>query len=44
VRDQILDRLRREIRHADGLAPSKRSELYGAFDTMEDRLLRRGRR
>ena len=30
VREQILERLRQEIHHADGLAPSKRSELYGA--------------
>ena len=33
VREQILDRLREEIHHADGLAPSKRSELYGALST-----------
>jgi len=33
VREQILDRLRQEIHHADGLAPSKRSELYGALST-----------
>jgi Transposase DDE domain len=33
VREQILDRLRQEIHHADGLAPSKRSELYGALAT-----------
>ena len=33
VREQILDRLREEIHHADGLAPSKRSELYGALAT-----------
>ena len=33
VRGQILDRLRREIQHADGLAPAKRSELYGALAT-----------
>ncbi|MGH2903962.1 MAG: IS1634 family transposase, partial [Solirubrobacteraceae bacterium] len=33
VREQILDRLRQEIRHADRLAPSKRSELYGALGT-----------
>ena len=33
VREQILDRLRQEIHHAEGLAPSKRSELYGALAT-----------
>ena len=33
VREQILDRLRQEIHHADGLAPSKRAELYGALST-----------
>jgi Transposase DDE domain len=33
VREQILDRLRQEIHAADGLAPSKRSELYGALST-----------
>jgi hypothetical protein len=33
VREQILDRLRQEIHHADGLAPSKRAELYGALAT-----------
>ena len=33
VREQILDRLAQEIHHADGLAPSKRSELYGALST-----------
>ena len=33
VREQILERLRQEIHHADGLAPSKRSELYGALAT-----------
>jgi len=33
VREQILDRLREEIHHADGLAPAKRSELYGALAT-----------
>ena len=33
VREQILDRLRQEIHRADGLAPSKRSELYGALAT-----------
>jgi transposase len=33
VREQILERLRQEIHHADGLAPSKRSELYGALST-----------
>jgi hypothetical protein len=33
VREQILDRLRDEIHAADGLAPSKRSELYGALAT-----------
>jgi Transposase DDE domain len=33
VREQILDRLRQEIHHADGLAPSKRSELFGALQT-----------
>ena len=33
VREQILERLQQEIHHADGLAPSKRSELYGALGT-----------
>jgi hypothetical protein len=33
VREQILERLRQEIHHADGLPPSKRSELYGALST-----------
>ena len=33
VREQILERLRQQIHHADGLAPSKRSELYGALST-----------
>jgi Transposase DDE domain len=33
VREQILDRLAQEIRDADRLAPSKRSELYGALAT-----------
>jgi hypothetical protein len=33
VRERILERLRQEIHHADGLAPSKRSELYGALAT-----------
>jgi Transposase DDE domain len=33
VREQILERLRQEINHADGLPPSKRSELYGALST-----------
>ncbi len=33
MREQILERLRQEIHHADGLAPSKRSELYGALST-----------
>ncbi|HYB29281.1 MAG TPA: IS1634 family transposase [Solirubrobacteraceae bacterium] len=33
VREQILERLRQEIHHADGLAPTKRSELYGALST-----------
>jgi len=33
VREQIIERLRAEIHHADGLAPSKRSELYGALST-----------
>jgi Transposase DDE domain len=33
VRDQILERLRQEIHHADGLPPSKRAELYGALST-----------
>jgi hypothetical protein len=33
VREQILERLGQEIHHADGLAPSKRSELYGALAT-----------
>ena len=33
VREQILERLRQEIHHADGLPPTKRSELYGALST-----------
>jgi Transposase DDE domain len=33
VREQILERLRQEIHHADGLPPSRRSELYGALAT-----------
>jgi hypothetical protein len=33
VREQILERLQQEIHHADGLPPSKRSELYGALST-----------
>ena len=33
VRGQILERLQQEIHHADGLPPSKRSELYGALGT-----------
>ena len=33
VRERILERLRQEIHHADGLPPSKRSELYGALST-----------
>src|SRR5450755_4377320 len=33
VREQILDRLRQEIHHADGLTSSKRAELYGALST-----------
>jgi hypothetical protein len=33
VREQILERLRAEIDHADGLAPTKRAELYGALST-----------
>ena len=33
VREQILERLRQEIHHADGLPPSKRSEFYGALST-----------
>ncbi|MCA1680256.1 MAG: IS1634 family transposase [Actinobacteria bacterium] len=33
VREQILERLRQEIHAADALAPSKRSELYGALST-----------
>lgn len=33
VREQILARLGQEIRDADRLAPSKRSELYGALST-----------
>ena len=33
VREQILERLRAEIHHADELAPSKRAELYGALAT-----------
>ena len=33
VREQILERLRAELHHADGLAPTKRSELYGALST-----------
>jgi hypothetical protein len=43
VREQILERLRQEIHHADGLPPSKRSELYGALATKPayKRLLRK---
>ncbi|MGH8300200.1 MAG: IS1634 family transposase [Steroidobacteraceae bacterium] len=43
VREQILERLQQEIHHADGLAPSKRSELYGALSTkpVYKRFLRR---
>jgi Transposase DDE domain len=43
VRDQILERLRQEIHHADGLPPSKRAELYGALSTQPayKRFLRR---
>lgn len=33
VREQILERLRQEIHHADGLPPSKRAELCGALGT-----------
>jgi hypothetical protein len=33
VREQIIERLRQDIHHADGLAPSKRAELYGALST-----------
>jgi Transposase DDE domain len=33
VREQILDRLTEQIASADRLAPSKRSELYGALAT-----------
>ncbi|MGH2903819.1 MAG: IS1634 family transposase [Solirubrobacteraceae bacterium] len=33
VREQIITRLAREISEADGLGPSKRSELYGALST-----------
>ncbi len=33
VREQILDRLAQEIHAADKLAPTKRSELYGALQT-----------
>jgi len=33
VREQILERLRQEIHHTDGLPPSKRAELYGALAT-----------
>jgi hypothetical protein len=33
VREQIIHRLQQEIDHADRLAPSKRSELYGALAT-----------
>jgi len=33
VREQILERLRAEIHHADGLAQTKRAELYGALST-----------
>src|SRR5450755_2770064 len=33
VREQIIERLRQDIHHADGLAPTKRSELYGALST-----------
>jgi hypothetical protein len=43
VRERILERLRQEIHHADGLPPSKRSELYGALSTKTayKRLLRK---
>jgi Transposase DDE domain len=43
VREQIIERLRHEIHHADGLAPSKRAELYGALSTKPayKRLLRK---
>jgi len=43
VREQILERLRQEIHHADALAPSKRAELYGALSTKPayKRLLRK---
>ena len=43
VREQILERLQQEIHHADGLPPSKRSELYGALSTKPayKRLLRK---
>jgi len=33
VRGQILERLRQQIHHADGLPPRKRAELYGALAT-----------
>jgi transposase len=33
VREQILERLRHEIHHADGLAPTQRAELYGTLAT-----------
>lgn len=33
VREQILERLRQEIHHADALPPTKRAELYGALST-----------
>ena len=33
VREQIVERLAHEIHHADGLPPTKRSELYGALAT-----------
>jgi len=43
VREQILDRLTEQIAAADRLAPSKRSELYGALSTKPayKRLLRK---
>jgi hypothetical protein len=33
VREQILERPRQEVHHADGLEPYKRAELYGALST-----------
>ncbi len=43
VREQILDRLKQQIATADRLAPTKRSELYGALATKSayKRLLRK---